>query len=589
MSYVVFALKWRPKVFTEIVGQPHIVSTLTSAIEKQRLAHAYLFAGPRGVGKTSTARILAKALNCKEGPTASPCGVCSSCTEITKGSSLDVIEIDGASNRGIDEIRQLRENVKFAPVQGRFKVYIIDEVHQITPDGFNALLKTLEEPPEYVKFIFATTHPHKILPTILSRCHRLDFRRITVKEIMAQLKAIAGQEKLAIDEEVLYAIAKAGDGSLRDAESILDQIVSFSQGKVSLKDVVSVLGMVEQETLFAITDSLARKDAKEALSHFNGILDEGKDLSAFAATLIEHFRNLMVARVSAGDPVLLDLPQEVCERLVKQSQQFTAQELFTFFTALASAQEMARRFDSGRIPFEVTLVQLAQRGTVEAAAPKPVSAHAPGPKGVAGAPSLVAPGPKGGASAPSLVAPGPKGVAGALPSAKPAAKIIPEAPKVAPPSEASFASPIPAAPGLKGGASAPLPVAPGPKLEKLRECWQQIIASLSKVKMSLATYLAEGELTEAHGNIVTVEFPKSCAFHRDSLDRKDNRDLVEKMASDCCGAKVRFNFLLSHTRQDKHDNPVLKTAIETFGAKVVKEELSGDLYGLDRKADRTAD
>ncbi len=229
MSYIVFALKWRPKNFDEIIGQDAIVATLKNAIQKDRLAHAYLFSGPRGVGKTSAARILAKALNCKDGPTVNPCSTCPACKDIAQGRSFDVIEIDGASNRGIDEIRTLRENVKFAPAQGKYKIYIIDEVHQITAEGFNALLKTLEEPPPFVKFIFATTHPHKVIPTILSRCQRLDFRRISVMEIIAQLEKIAQAEKINIDKKVLFAIAKSSDGSLRDAESILDQLIAFTK------------------------------------------------------------------------------------------------------------------------------------------------------------------------------------------------------------------------------------------------------------------------------------------------------------------------------------------------------------------------
>jgi DNA polymerase-3 subunit gamma/tau len=256
MPYTVFALKWRPKNFDEIIGQDHIVATLKNAIQKNRLAHAYLFAGPRGVGKTSTARILAKALNCKSGPAVNPCLECPSCIEISAGRSLDVIEIDGASNRGIDEIRVLRENVKFSPASGRFKVYIIDEVHMLTTEAFNALLKTLEEPPEFVKFIFATTQPHKVISTILSRCQRFDFRRIPAMEISAQLERIACAERIEVDKEVLFTVAKASDGSLRDAESILDQLISFSREKISLKEVVSVLGLVEQDALFAITEKI---------------------------------------------------------------------------------------------------------------------------------------------------------------------------------------------------------------------------------------------------------------------------------------------------------------------------------------------
>ncbi len=276
MSYVVFALKWRPQDFNTIVGQEHIVTTLTNALQKNRLAHAYLFAGPRGVGKTSTARILAKAINCTEGPTPEPCGKCPSCVEITQGSSLDVIEIDGASNRGIDEIRALRESVKFSPTRSRYKVYIIDEVHQITPDGFNALLKTLEEPPDFVKFIFATTQPNKVMPTIISRCQRLDFRRISVMEIVGQLEKIVAAEKVEVEREALIAIAKASDGALRDAESILDELVSFTKGKVNLAEVVSVLGLVEQEMLFAVTEKIITKDARGALEILDRIIGEEK-------------------------------------------------------------------------------------------------------------------------------------------------------------------------------------------------------------------------------------------------------------------------------------------------------------------------
>ena len=354
MSYTVFALKWRPQDFESIIGQDHIVGTLKNAISKDRLAHAYLFAGPRGVGKTSTARILAKALNCKEGPTLKPCQKCPSCLEINQGRALDVIEIDGASNRGIDEIRALRENVKFSPVNGKYKIYIIDEVHQITADGFNALLKTLEEPPAFVKFIFATTHPQKVIPTIISRCQRMDFRRITVIEIISALEKIIQAEKIKIDKEVLFAIAKSSDGSLRDAESILDQLVSFSKGNVSLKDAISVLGMVEQDVLFSLTDKIVQKDPIGALKLFNEIIDDGKDPGVFLINLIEHFRNLMVAKVSKADSKLVDLPQEVCDRLFKQSQSISLEEIFTAFNILIATQEMTKRLDSQRIPLEIS-------------------------------------------------------------------------------------------------------------------------------------------------------------------------------------------------------------------------------------------
>ena len=250
MAYLVFARKWRPQTLDEVVGQEHITKTLKHSLENNKLAHAYLFVGPRGVGKTSCARILAKSLNCVKAPTAHPCGKCSACMEITSGRSLDVIEIDGASNRGIDEIRTLRENVKFSPVSGEYKIYIIDEVHMLTQEAFNALLKTLEEPPEHVKFIFATTRPDKVLSTILSRCQRFEFNRIPTLKIIEKLEEIAKAEKISIDKEALFNIAKISEGSMRDAESVLDQLVSFSKNKIKSEDVVAVMGLIGQDFYF---------------------------------------------------------------------------------------------------------------------------------------------------------------------------------------------------------------------------------------------------------------------------------------------------------------------------------------------------
>ncbi|HNX82404.1 MAG TPA: DNA polymerase III subunit gamma/tau [Candidatus Omnitrophota bacterium] len=541
MSYTVFALKWRPNDFDSIIGQNHIVSTLTSAIEKQRLAHAYLFAGPRGVGKTSTARILAKALNCKEGPTSRPCGRCVSCVEITKGSSLDVIEIDGASNRGIDEIRALRENVKFSPVSGKYKIYIIDEVHQITTDGFNALLKTLEEPPEFVKFIFATTHPHKIIPTIVSRCQRLDFRPISATEIVSQLERISTSEKLNVEKDVLFAIAKASEGSLRDAESILDQLVSFSHGDISLKDVVSVLGLVEQDALFALADCMITKNAPQALALLNRVIEEGKDVSVFLTSLIEHFRNLMVAKLTKADEKLIDLPHEICQRLLKQADVLSLDEILSAFNILVNAQEMSKRLDSMRIPLEIALVRLSTDKTQTSHKPAAAVNHR--------APQAM--------PLRSVV----------QPLQRPVARVEKKSvqPQGKPPVTPQMSA-VKLEPQLRQPEADLMP------LESIKEAWPRIIEAMTKTKVYLAHYLEEGQPLQVSGNMLTVAFPLNYSLHKESLEGRTNKELVEKTLADVLGVMMRCSFILDDTVKDKQENPEVKSALEMFNGRVIKEE-----------------
>lgn len=360
MPYIIFALKYRPKNFDEVVGQDHITTTLRNSILSDRLAQAYLFSGPRGVGKTSVARILAKSLNCQNGPTVLPCQVCLMCKEISEGRSLDVLEIDGASNRGIDEVRQLRENVKFSPTKGKYKIYVIDEVHMLTQEAFNALLKTLEEPPSHVKFIFATTHPHKVIPTILSRCQRFDFRRIPAKDIVEQLEKIARLENLDVEKDVLTTIARNVDGSLRDAESILEQLVSFSDGRLTLKDVSYLLGIIGEDFLFQITNRIIEKDLEGALESFNSLIEQGKDINNFIERLLEHFRNLMVVKATGSKPLSLDLSEDSYQRLREQSQNLSLEKILSSFNLLLDTKEAMKRFELLRIPVEFALAKLTQ-------------------------------------------------------------------------------------------------------------------------------------------------------------------------------------------------------------------------------------
>ena len=296
VSYQVFARKYRPKVFDDVLGQDHVVQTLKNAIQQRRLAHAYLFVGPRGTGKTSTARILAKAVNCVHGPTTNPCGVCDSCTEIAQGISLDVLEIDGASNNSVDQVRELRENVRFAP-RGNYKVYIIDEVHMLTQQAFNALLKTLEEPPAHVIFIFATTEPHKVLPTILSRCQRFDLRRIPALTIAKHLEFIAGEEGVTLDRAAATAIAVAAEGGLRDGESMLDQLVAFCGNSIGEAQVLEVFGLTAEHVVADLTRSMLQQDAAATLAIVHQQAEAGKDLTKLLVDLLAFFRNLLIFKI----------------------------------------------------------------------------------------------------------------------------------------------------------------------------------------------------------------------------------------------------------------------------------------------------
>ena len=537
MSYTVLALKWRPQGFGQVVGQDHVVNNLKNAIDKNRLAHAYMFAGPRGVGKTSCARILAKALNCKSGTTPDPCGKCPSCLDIAAGRSLDVIEIDGASNRGIDEIRSLRESVKFAPASGRYKVYIIDEVHQITSDGFNALLKTLEEPPEFVKFILATTQPQKVPSTILSRCQRMDFRRISVLEIISQLERIISAEGGKVDREVLFAVARASDGALRDAESILDQLLSFSRDAVSLDDVVLMLGTVQLTVLFDLTDAVLRQDVPGLLAGINDIIDKGKDPAVLLQDLIMHFRNLMVAKVAGNDPRLIDLPDEVCARLVEQSAGFSLEDLFSAFTILLETQEMARRMESLRIPLEINLVRLCrQRGALKE---KHSAAYKPAPQ-----------------AKPPVVHE--KKQPAVHETKHPAAhqEKQPDPPEAVAQSQTRQDREL--------------------SLDEIKSGWEAFITEVGKARMSMATYLREGTLESVKGNILLVSFPRDLSFHKEALDKKDNKSTLERHLLEKFGVVLRINFRLTDidrpaNAQGEVKNPVVRSAMDLFNGRVVQE------------------
>lgn len=565
MSYIVFARKYRPDNFDDVVGQEHVATTLKNAIVRDRIAHAYLFSGPRGVGKTTMARILAKALNCEKGPSPKPCNNCVACREISSGSSMDVIEIDGASNRGIDEVRQLRENVKFAPTSGRYKLYIIDEVHMLTQEAFNALLKTLEEPPAHVKFIFATTEANKVIATVLSRCQRFDFRRISVADIVKRLKEIAKDESIEIDGDALFSIARQAEGSLRDAQSILDQLNTFCKGSIKKEDIAHVLGVVSQEMLEEFADILIKRDSPGALKFVADMINRGKDPSFFLSNIIEYFRNLIIIKTcgkKSGE--LVDLSMQSIEKLTKQSDEFTQEELFYISNILISAYESARRSASPRAIFELAVVKITKRSSLTSLNEIMNRLEIVQKKVESGIRDNV-----------SRAVP--------MPQVKPAiAQVMPpEPPKAAEemsdPVENNTKTEIP-----------PTVAADDINITKIEHVWPTLLKVLKSKKMSLASYLLESKLCGYDNGLITIGFPKDYSLHREALERQDNRMLVESILEDILQRKIRIAFVIHDFGKENSgsggngpgaselsnkeilNEPAIQSALEVFEGRVVR-------------------
>lgn len=360
MAYEVLARKWRPQQFGDVVGQEHVTRTLTNAIETDRVAHAYIFVGSRGTGKTTSARILAKALNCAQGPTPNPCDQCDSCREIMAGNSLDVIEIDGASNNGVDQVRDLRDNARYSPARGPYKIYIIDEVHMLSTAAFNALLKTLEEPPAHVKFVFATTDVHKVLPTILSRCQRFDLRRISVQDIVDRLRKGCVEEGITISEDALLAIARGAEGGLRDAESALDQIISFRGREIEEEDVLAVFGLVSRSVLESLTLAILKSDVAEIINIVSAMDQAGKDLQRVVMELLESFRNLLVVLYAGNDSNALELPEAQLDFYRSQAAGTEAGRVLRIIDALIETDGRMRYALSKKTLLETGLIRCSR-------------------------------------------------------------------------------------------------------------------------------------------------------------------------------------------------------------------------------------
>jgi DNA polymerase-3 subunit gamma/tau len=365
MAYQVIARKWRPQTFAEVIGQEHVTRTLANAIVSGRVAHAYIFSGARGVGKTTTARILAKALNCAKGPAAEPCNECDSCREISAGSSMDVIEIDAASNRGIDQIRELREMVRYAPASSRYKVVILDEAHMLTDEASNALLKTLEEPPDRVVFILATTEPDELAETIRSRSQHFHFRALSFAEITAALGQIVSQEKWNVEPGALAVMARAAEGSVRDAFSLLEQARAYSGETITDAQVRELLGVVPQETLDQLTAAIEQRSATLALELVHGLLAQGQNLPSFCREAIGHFRNLLVAKVCGAESELVSAPAGERPGIARAAAAFSEEDLTRFFEILLETHDDLRRKPDERLHLEMGLLRMVNAARLE--------------------------------------------------------------------------------------------------------------------------------------------------------------------------------------------------------------------------------
>lgn len=550
MSYLVLALKYRPQTFDEIVGQEHVSKTLKNAITSGKVAHAYLFSGPRGIGKTTTARILAKALNCKESPTPQPCSKCTSCVEIVRGSSLDVLEIDGASNRGIDEIRALRENVKFAPVSSRYKIYIIDEAHQITHDAFNALLKTLEEPPRHVIFMLATTQPEKIPPTILSRCQRFSFKLIPQKKIFDRLNYIVGKEKLKIEEEALNLIAYRGEGSLRDAQSLLDQVISYAGNKkIDLQETNFILGVLPFERLVEFSDLIAEHKGKEILSLIDEITESGYNLHQFIKDLRQHFRNMLLIKVAGKNTKILQLPDKHLEILLGKGAQFTEENIVRIIDLLSKTYESMKWSEQPRLVIEVDMFRLCQP-------------YIPIGEIIERIRKLEK----------SLTLDEKKGE----PSAE---RYIREARK----------------PPLMLREEKKLPAGDNSETQEIGQRWEEVLESVRKLDIPLHSCLLEGSPVRMERELLYIVFPKNYSFHKDRVEKKSN--IVEQALKEVLGKEIKIKCITGeantvsrspekteeemvapnqepvfNSEEKKEVDPVVEKVIKMFEGEIVKEK-----------------
>ncbi len=567
MSYVVLARKWRPGSFADVVGQKHVVTTLSAAVRSGRIAHAYLFAGPRGVGKTTIARILARALNCAKGPTEEPCGTCNSCLEIASGKSLDVIEIDGASNRRIEDARSIRETVQYAPLSGLRKVYIIDEAHMLTREAFNALLKTIEEPPEHVVFVLATTEPGKIPETITSRCQRFDFHRISEAEIEERLATIVRAEKIKVEDGALRLVAARADGGMRDAESLLDQLLSLGSDTVSIDDVERVLGIPDVDVYFAITDAAAESNPGAALGALAGALASGFDPRDLIDGIVEHVSNLLMMKAAPDPTKLVGRASEYAER-EGASRDIGEADLVRMARIALDAQAAVRWSTQAALLVELAVVRMARLDRSVAIddvlrtlsdgsprrSPGGATGSAPGGSGRTGAPEGSTE--RGGGSLKKR-----SGRASATSTARErdaASGAVATAATTGAPATA-----VAAADEQSGGTAPPASAA---DYQGGVELWPDVLAGIRGAKPAIGAFLCDAVPQDFSGGTLLLTVPNGSRFHRDQLGDRGNMTVMEREATSVYGAPVRFRFEFVEAAAQVARAPVAGSATQVDAA-----------------------
>ena len=501
MEYQSLYRKWRPQVFEDIIGQKHITQTLINAISLNRIAHAYIFSGPRGVGKTTTARILAKSLNCEKGPTVHPCNKCEKCIRITDGYSLDVIEIDGASNRGIDDIRDLRNKVKFAPAEGKYKVYIIDEVHMLTTEAFNALLKTLEEPPSHVIFIFATTAPHKIPNTILSRCQWFNFRRIPLQEIITKLKMISKDEELNIDDKALNIIARNSTGSMRDAESTLDQVIAYCGKDISLQSVRDILGIIKEDIFYDFIEIIIKNDMAKGIEIINQISDSGGDPSQFVKNLMEYVHNLSLVKFCTQESLdFKGIFTEDRKRVLKQSSLIEVEKLFTIVNHLAEVEKKMKYTHHPWILLEMLVIKFTTGGNYSLKELEEEKDTAQLDRKLD------------------------------KKKVEKKEKILPE--KTVQNKVKEKELPVHS---IKNSTDI--------DLEKI---WPKILGKIKKTKMSVYSFIVANNLLAIENDRLIIGFNKKYVFHKESLEKKSNKSLLKELIKEEIGRPLIIECIINN-------------------------------------------